>query len=422
MVSTFHGLELGKRGLSVGQASIATTGQNIANVNTKGYSRQQVNSSASKSVDIWTNSGANSGQLGTGVNLDSITRVRDQFLDQQYRDQSGNLGQWEAKQATLDRLETVINEPSDTGLNSAMDQLWNAWQDLGNEPNNLSAQAVVKERAQAFIEVAQTMDTSMVNLKEDLVQQSQGAISEANEYLKEIADLNTSILRSGSQSNDLRDKRDTAVEGLSKLMSVKIKEEVDGSYSIKLKSTDAELVTKSQFDKIIYTDDSVQNKAYGGKLAGLSQSLEIAEKYHEEFKAVTESFVKANGISATGGIDNPLFVGDSANFNITNITVNDTMKNPKAPSTMESGSETAKQSFRKLVSKLGAESQSSTNAVTNHETTLLATENRRQSVTGVSLDEEMANLIKYQHSFNAAARLVSMTDQILDTIINRMGS
>lgn len=421
MVSSFHGLELGKRGLSVGQASIATTGQNIANVNTKGYSRQQVNASASASVDIWTNSGANSGQLGTGVNLESITRVRDQFLDQQHRDQSGTLGQWEAKQATLDRLETVINEPSDTGLNTAMDQLWTAWQDLKNEPNSLSAQAIVKERAQAFVEVAQSMDASMVNLKADLVQQSQAAITEANGYLKQIADLNSSIVRSGGQSNDLHDKRDAAVEGLSKLVSVKIEEKADGSYSIKLKSTDASLVTGTQVNNIEHKTGIGANELYGGKLVGLSQSMDIANKYHQDMKAVVKDFVTANGMSTTGGKASQLFVGSTAAFDISAVKVNYSIENLKIPTAMESGSQSAKNDFRTLVSKLGAESQAALNAAINHETTLLATENRRQSVTGVSLDEEMANLIKYQHSYNAAARLVSMTDQMLDTIINRMG-
>ncbi|MEK6268686.1 MAG: flagellar hook-associated protein FlgK, partial [Planococcus sp. (in: firmicutes)] len=195
MVSTFHGLELGKRGLSVGQASLTTTGQNIANVNTKGYSRQQVNSSASPSLDVWTNQGANTGQLGTGVNIDSITRVRDRFLDQQVRDHSETLGQWQAKQTTLDRLETIVNEPSDSGLSSAMDSLNSAWQDLANEPDSLSAQAVVKERAQGFIDVVQTMNKSMDSLKNELILQSQDTVAEANGYLKQIAELNKSIVR-----------------------------------------------------------------------------------------------------------------------------------------------------------------------------------------------------------------------------------
>ncbi|MBW9234635.1 flagellar basal body protein, partial [Leptospira santarosai] len=97
MVSTFHGLEVGKRGLMVGQASISTTGHNIANANTKGYSRQQVNATTSPSLDVWTSGAVNPGQLGTGVTLDSITRVRDKFLDEKYRDQSAKLGEASVK-------------------------------------------------------------------------------------------------------------------------------------------------------------------------------------------------------------------------------------------------------------------------------------------------------------------------------------
>lgn len=419
MVSSFHGLELGKRGLSVGQASIATTGQNIANVNTKGYSRQQVNSSASPSLDIWTSQGANTGQLGTGVNLDSITRVRDQFLDQQFRDHSETLGKWQAKQTTLDRLETIINEPSDSGLNTAMDSLKNAWQDLANEPDSLSAQAVVKERAQGFIEVAQSMNKSMDTLQSELTQQSEAAVAEVNGYLEQIAELNKSIVREGSQSNDLKDKRDVLVEELSTLMSIKVDEKSNGSYTIRLASNNQELVSGEVVSKIDHKTDAGGNEIYGGKLAGLSESMDIAKNYQENLNKVVADFAVANGMSTTSGTDKALFIGNAADFKISELKVNyqaDPLKQPEATG------EAAQSDFRKLVSQLGAQSQAAINSVTNHGAALQATENRRQSVSGVSLDEEMANLIKYQHSYNAAARLVSMTDQMLDTIINRMAA
>lgn len=419
MVSSFHGLELGKRGLSVGQASIATTGQNIANVNTKGYSRQQVNSSASPSLDVWTSQGANTGQLGTGVNLDSITRVRDRFLDQQFRDHSETLGQWQAKQTTLDRLETIVNEPSDSGLNSAMDGLKNAWQDLANEPDSLSAQAVVKERAQGFIEVAQSMNKSMDSLKTELAQQSEAAVAEANGYLKQIADLNKSIVRDGSQSNDLKDKRDVLVEELSTLMSIKVEEKSNGSYSISLSSNNQALVSGEEVSEIDHKTGAGENEIYGGKLAGLSESMDIAKDYQANLNKVVADFAGANSMSTTGGKDQALFIGNAADFKLSELKVNyeaSPLEQPKATG------EAAQSDFRKLVSQLGAQSQAAINSVANHGATLQATENRRQSVTGVSLDEEMANLIKYQHSYNAAARLVSMTDQMLDTIINRMAA
>ena len=422
MVSSFHGLELGKRGLSVGQASIVTTGQNIANVNTKGYSRQQVNSSASPSLDVWTAQGANTGQLGTGVNLDSITRVRDRFLDQQFRDHSETLGQWQAKQTTLDRLETIVNEPSDSGLNSAMDGLNSAWQDLANEPDSLSAQAVVKERAQGFIEVAQSMNKSMDSLKSELTQQSQATVAEANGYLKQIAELNKSIVRDGSQSNDLKDKRDVLVEELSTLMSIKVDEKSNGSYSISLSSNNQQLVSGEEVFEVDHKTVTGENEIYGGKLAGLSESMDIAASYQENLNQVVNDFAQANSMAATGGKDQALFIGNAADFKLSELKVNYEASPLKQPATTGITAEAAQSDFRKLVSQLGAQSQAAINSVTNHGATLQATENRRQPVTGVSLDEEMANLIKYQHSYNAAARLVSMTDQMLDTIINRMGN
>ncbi len=417
MVSTFHGLELGKRGLMAGQASIATTGHNIANANTKGYSRQQVNSITSPSLDVWTSGSVNPGQLGTGVSIESITRVRDRFLDQQYRDQSATVGEWSVKQQTLDRLETAINEPSDTGLRVSMDQLSSAWQDLANDPDSLSAQAVLKERADAFVETAQSMDRSMTNVKDDLNQQLSATMDEANSYLKQIAELNTSILRN-PQANDLLDKRDVLVEKLSELAPIKVSAQTNGTYNITLRDgNDTSLVNGSTVSNIDAT--SVIN---GGKLAGINESLTIVANYQDKLTATVKQFAVANGMS-TETDKGHLFTGDETNFSIAALEVNSKLTKDNPPIQNQAGDVKKAQSlYQSLVGELGAESQTAINTSANHEAALMATESRRQSVTGVSLDEEMANLIKYQHSYSAAARMISTTDQMLDTIINRMAA
>lgn len=407
MVSTFHGLETGRRALSAGQASIATTGHNIANANTKGYSRQQVNQSTSPSLDIWTNS-ANPSQLGSGVSIDSITRVRDHFLDNQYRDQSSTLADAQTKQAAFERLESIINEPSDSGLNSVMDQLANAWQDLANDPDSVSAQAVLKQRAQEFVEVAQAMDNSMTNMKTDLGQQKTAAIADANGYLQQIASLNDSIVRGGNTSNDLKDQRDVLVEKLSALAPIKVDAQANGSYTISLVQKEGAavaLVTGKTAGEI------GDLEAAGGKIGGLTTALNKVEENQTALAGVTAGFVSANNNNGTG---EKLFNEDgSVNFagNITEV-----------PPNLKAEVGGVKSDYQKLVSVLGAESQSATRSVANFEASLQATENRRQSVSGVSLDEEMANLVKFQHSYNAAARLISTTDQMLDTIINRMAA
>lgn len=416
MVSTFHGLETGKRGLMVGQASISTTGNNIANAGTKGYSRQIVNQSASPSLNVWTNGSVNPGQLGSGVSLDSITRVRDRFLDNQFRDQSSVLGESQAKQVAFDRLETIINEPSDSGLNSAMDELASAWQDLANDPDSASAQAVVKQRAQAFVEVAQSMNTSIDNLKTDLKLQTDGAVSEVNAYAKQIAELNNSIQRTGGQSNDLLDQRDAAVEALSKLVPITVQEK-DGMYNISFtKTATAEDGTVNKTSVPLVSAENNVSKAAeitdpagitGGKIGGLLESAVTVQGYQDDLEGVATDFAAANG---------NLF---SNNASIAELEVDFAAK-PAVPDGLNEALTGVKTSYGELVSTLGAQSQSATRSVTNFEAALQATENRRQSVSGVSLDEEMANLVKFQHSYSAAARLISTADEMLDTIINQM--
>lgn len=415
MVSTFHGLETGKRALSVGQASIATTGHNIANANTKGYSRQQVNQSTTPSLDVWTNS-MNPGQLGSGVSIDSITRVRDRFLDQQYRDQSATFAEAQTKQASFDRLETIINEPSDSGLNSAMDLLRSAWQDLSNNPDSASAQAVVKERAQTFVETAQAMDSSMENMKLDLDQQKAAAVTEANDYLKQIASLNESIVRGGNQSNDLKDQRDVLVEKLSALAPIKVDAQANGSYTISLKQPDGDPDIKMVEGNTVTEEMTDGTAVTGGKIAGLIDAKVKVQQNQDNLNAVATGFAEANNETEGG---DPLF-SNTASIATMTVDFGATLGAPTAD--MEAGIKMAKSDYQKLVSTLGAESQSATRSVANFEATLQATENRRQSVTGVSLDEEMANLVKFQHSYSAAARLISATDQMLDTIINRMAA
>ncbi|KOF09895.1 hypothetical protein AC739_12440 [Planococcus glaciei] len=403
MASTFHGLELGKRGLSVAQTNITTTGHNIANANTEGYSRQKVNSSATPSLDVWTTN--QTGQLGTGAQIDSINRVRDRFLDAQHRDQSSTLGEWTVRQETLEQLEVAINEPSKTGLNAVMDELNAAWQGVRNNPEDASAQAVLKERAGALVETAQSMNKAMASITADLTSQQEIVLEEAENLMKQIEGLNVSIKKSSGQSNDLQDKRDVLIGKLSEIIPVKVKDLKDGTAQVTLPEA-----------LEIGADGSISLKSGatvpGGKLAGIQKSLEAAAQYQTDLNRTVEGFADANGgLFAANAIPNADY--------ITNLTVGTTV-DPSAVNQAEL--EAAQGGFRSLVSKMGAKSQTAMNMVANNEAALLATENRRQSVTGVSIDEEMANLIMFQHAYSAAARFVTTTDEMLDTIINRMAN
>jgi flagellar hook-associated protein 1 FlgK len=395
-LSTFHTLETGRRGLSAGQSSLSTTGHNIANANTKGYSRQQVNTSSAASLEVWTSSGA--GQLGTGVSVDSVMRVRDRFLDQQYRGHTAELAQWQTKSEALGNIETTLGEPGDNGLNASMGRLWNAWQDLASDPSNLAVPAVVKERAHAFADVAKTIDRSMADLAAGLKEQMTATEKDAQTLISRIEELNKHIVRTGPQANDLRDERDAAVDELSQLMNIKVTEKADGSYALTLAAN----------NQPVRTGEPVDLDAAGGKLGGLAEAAATVASYQEKISVAVAEFAKANGNVFENAAAGEMSVAKDAQLQL--------------PKGLDEDVKKVQADFRALVSGLGAEAQTAGYAVSTQQQLMASTENRRQSVAGVSLDEEMSNLVKFQHAYNAAARLVSTTDEMLDTIINRMAA
>ena len=396
-MSTFHTLETGRRGLAAGQASLSTTGHNIANANTKGYSRQQVNTSSAASLEVWTSQGK--GQLGTGVSVDSVMRVRDRFLDQQYRGHTAELAEWQTKSEALGNVETILGEPGENGLNASMGRLWSAWQDLESDPSNAAVQAVVKERAQAFADVAKTIDRSMGELTVELTDRAAATQKEAQTLIARIEELNKHISQNGAQANDLRDARDAAVDELSQLMDIKVTEKADGSYTLALASN----------NQPVKSGESIDLEAAGGKLGGLGQSLATVKNYQQKINTAVTEFAQANGnVFETASPAGELSVATDAPLEL--------------PKGLDEGVKKVQAEFRAIVSGLGAEGQTAGYAVSAQEQLIVSTENRRQAVTGVSLDEEMSNLVKFQHAYNAAARLVSTTDEMLDTIINRMAA
>ena len=139
MASTFHSIETAKRSLITQTAALNTTGHNVANANTPGYSRQVVNMTAADPIDAVAFYRTTApGQLGTGVEFNSIMRVRESFLDGQFRNENTSLGGWTIRNSTLEKLETIMNEPSDTGIRTVLNNFWNLWSDLSQDPQDVT--------------------------------------------------------------------------------------------------------------------------------------------------------------------------------------------------------------------------------------------------------------------------------------------
>lgn len=522
MTSTFHSIETAKRSLNTQTAALNTAGHNIANVNTEGYSRQVVKMQASLPMEAYgfLRSTA-AGQMGTGVDFTSIERVRQSFLDDQYRNESSNSGSWDVRFDTLQKLESIVNEPSDTGIRKVLDNFWNAWSDLSQDPENITNRKIVKETTQALTDALNQVSTQLDALTTDLTSNISLKTTEINSLLQTVADLNNNITKLeglGDNPNDLRDQRDLAIDKLSKLANVQVTQLSDG-YQVTLSGQ--LVVTGDQVTAV--TADGLKAAYDGGTLTGgeVYGMFMSRDKYVTDYKnqmnqlantlangdieitlpagtvlpegtvlntgangtpvtysnannnrtitADTKVTVKGiNGLlqlgytvsGATPGKGLALFTSkDSGAITAGNITLNPLIAaDPNKISTsmrvtgvgttnekvvignndmalIMAGLKTAKfdfgsalsapgtmdDYFSSIVGQLGVQTQEAERQAKNAEQLTEQVELNRASVSGVSLDEEMTDLIKFQHAYSAASRFMTTFDELLNKLINGTG-
>ncbi|MEW9702582.1 flagellar hook-associated protein FlgK [Paenibacillus sp. SI8] len=530
MRSTFTGIEISKRALFTQQAALSTTGHNIANANTKGYSRQVVNMVASIPIEYPGLSRSNvPGQLGQGVEFDQITRIREKFLDDQFHNENKNLGDWSIRKDTLDKIESIVNEPSDTGIRQTVQGFWNAWQELSKSPENTTARVLVKERALAMTDAFNQASRQLKDLSTDLTTNIGIKATEANTAIGQIAKLNGDIYRIealGDDANDLRDQRDLLMDNLSKIINVTFTEDSSG-YNVRMGSV--ALVTGKEVSSTLTTASLEGSASSGdlnsGEVYGMIQSRDkYVANYQFQFDSMLKSMVQGdiqttlpqgmvvpegtiltvvnadgtttaqtfsganrtltsdlnvivkgfNGLHQLGySGSSPLKSGvpfftlkpGETEFNAASITVNPIIlsdasnvsssartyvdpadgveKVVKGNNDMAlllaglkekkinfdsstSGNTVLKDGtfdefFRSIVGQLGVQSQEATRQTTNQQILVDQVDSNRMGVSGVSLDEEMSNMIKYQKAYSAAARVMTTFDEMLDKVINSMG-
>lgn len=236
MRSTFMGLEASKRGLFTQQSALYTTGHNIANANTAGYSRQRVNMQPTLGFPgTGLNAPKTPGFIGTGVEAGSVQRIRDAFVDRQYRQESNKLGYWESRSEAITQMEDIMSEPSDFGLNVSLDQFWKSLQDLSTNPENSGTRKVVVQRgvavAESFNYIHKQLSDIQGNLKNEIIVSTK----DINSILDQIASLNgqiQSIEPNGYIPNDLYDSRDNLLDELSAYFPIEIEYNSSGGNAL----------------------------------------------------------------------------------------------------------------------------------------------------------------------------------------------
>ncbi|WP_379157234.1 flagellar hook-associated protein FlgK [Paenibacillus sp. sgz5001063] len=518
MRSTFHTLEVGKRGILAQQTALATTGHNITNANSPGYSRQVAKMAAARPIEFpgMTRS-TNPNQMGMGVEVTSINRVRDFLLDIEYRNQNSDLTTWNVKQEALSNIEGIFNEPSDNSIATSISEFWSSWQQLSKNPSStdLSARTVVQQKALALTETFNHIASQLNTLSDNLTQRIDVRIGEANKAATQIADLTSTIKHVealGDNANDLRDQRDLLVDQLSSLGNVQVTETGD-NYQVMFGSVlvvngdqppteftlaNASSLTKGEIagyieSRDVHTQNYINqmnimaNTLATGKIEvtlpagsilppgvtipgaqmdvtnpsmlakdakytvdGLNGLHKLGYTLQDPATVGKDFFVTDTGsgtITAANIRVNPEIVANLANIAASmrteKVTVNGvttekvlqgngsmalliaSLAEGKFDYSSQNGAIADDGTFggylQSVIAQLGTDSDNASRMVQNG--TLLSdhAESLRQSVSSVSLDEEMADMIKFQHAYSASSRVITTIDEMLDKLINGTG-
>lgn len=255
MRSTFMGLEASKRGLFTQQSGLYTVGHNVSNANTIGYTRQRVNMQATQGFPApGLQSPKTAGHIGTGVEAGSIQRIRDEFIDRQYRQETNRLGYWDAQARSVGELEALMKEPSNFGLNKAFADFWKNMQEVGQASKNLTSRDVAIEGAKQLADSFNYYDTQIKEMQSNLGKEIDVVTRDVNSILSQIASLNEQIRvvePSGYVPNDLYDARDKLVDELNEIIPVEVQRVAsggnassvsEGSLTVSLKKKDGTTV------------------------------------------------------------------------------------------------------------------------------------------------------------------------------------
>lgn len=458
-MSIMRGLQIGISSLMTHQQAINVTGQNIANVNTPDYQRQRVNFH-----ELNGPSGLkNPPMMGNGVHAKGIMRFITPFVDEQLRRQRGIGESAGTVEDLLRDIESIMTEPSSTGISASLDDFWQAWQDLAVLPVEESTRVALLQSGSQLAASINEANGFVQNLQNNLRSQVEAKTQRINDVATEIADLNRQIIQANARNGGpggaipLEQRRDQLFFELADIVDFRLALDDNGMARITIGNN--ALVDEGGARTIRLDDEGIpvwsangrKLDVTSGQLDGLleirttaiprvlGQLDELATGLRDR---VNEIHQTGYGIDGASGLD--FFVGEDA----ATLGVNPALLD--APEKVATGGQpnsvgditvalqiatlATEQSmggdpptvsingfFRSSVTDLGlrirhaSASAASSEMVFNHLT------DRRQAVSGVSMDEEMANLLSYEKAFQAGARIINVVDEMLDQVINRMG-
>ena len=430
-ISSFFGLNTALRGLLAHQRALDTTAHNIGNASTEGYSRQQTQLAAADPLSLASVTGGNAAMLGAGVDVEGFKRVRDAFADLQYRAQNMAFNQHQTTSELLGSAELSLSEPTDNGIGQVLAKFWSAWDDLANHPESPATRQALVNQASLLTDRLNTLQGDLTAVRTEAQTQYgllTGPTGDVLAAAQQIAQLNASIrsaVQQGASPNDLLDRRDVALDKLSGLAQVSVTDLGDGSIRVNFGDAATPLVD----DTTVTWPQTLTSP--GGRLGALLQVADTSASgtitgYLSDLDAVASQLISSvNSLHGT-----PFFSGTSAATIGVAVTASTVQAAPAgspaganqialAISALRGGG--ADTSYANLVARIGGDSRSAQQQQTTTQALVDAADDRRQSASGVSMDEEMTNMVRFQRGYQASARVMSTIDEMLDTLINRTG-
>ena len=449
-------LNLSKDALLAQLSAINITGSNIANINTPGYSRQ---------VAVFSSTGTvQNGDMQLGVQVTNAERIYDKYLNAQIVDQQQASGFSDTEKSYFDQIGNIFNESTTGGLSDEMGQFWSAWQNLSANPTGTAERQVLvsvsqnlasqfNDKANQLSQVAQDADASVA----DMVNKVNGLTSDIANYNEQIA----SITQGGGSASSLLDQRDESLQQLSQLVNVQTVDDSSGAVDVFLANGQGLVEDNQNYDLAVRTDPSNSNYndvvfnnseqsldsiITGGQIgAALDIRDNIVPGYMASLNNMANTFVNtvnaqhALGYDSYGNSGGSFFVdssGGAASMQVSSAiiadpgkiaasaTVNNDGDNAQSIANIENSlvmsgnTATLGGFYSSLVGKIGQDSQNADSVSDRQDTILSQLQNQRDSVSGVSLEEEMMNLIQYQMGYNAAGKLSATVSEMMDTLMS----
>lgn len=465
-------------GLQAAQRQLDTASHNISNANTPGYSRQRVDQTAADPMGQTGtfNGQAGPGHIGTGVSIQDIARVRDQYIDGQLHQENAQLGESQIKSDTLNQVQDVFGEPSDTGLGAQVTAFFNSWHDLSQDPSNNALRTALRTKAENLAATFQDTNNKLVNMGQQMNDRISGEITDINKLTTSIASLNHEIkaaLGAGQNPNDLQDKQDKMISDLSQKLNIQVATTSEGAKSVYLNGqplVDDEnayplTAVPSQlngFTTVKYGPTGQPITIGGGELKGLIDSRDVILSPTDPNGFLKQLNDMASGIMAsvnaihmvgfgpTGVTGQTFFDGTDASDMVVNANiVNDTalangldviaaasndpgsltggvsdsevaiqIANLSNNKVMGGGTTTFDTYYKDMITALGTQAQDETTKNSNQQSVVSSIQQRIDQVSGVSTDEEMANVVRFQQAYSASAKVMTTLSEMMDTLIN----